>query len=134
MNKTFAHYILLLILILNGFGTVTSCDQTKSDKNEQVDIVTTSPSPNNEYLATVYVVWGGGAAGYVYRIVNIRKRSDPFNRTKGIVLHMSATTNPGVTWADDKNLMVTYSKLANVYTQSKTWGDKAEVQIIYVAK
>jgi len=93
-----------------------------------------SASPNKEYLATVYIVWGGGAAGYVYRLVNIRKRSDPFDPKKGIVFYMTGATDLNLEWENNEHLIVTYSKLANVYTQAKAWGDKGEVQISYVAQ
>ena len=131
MHKKFTNYSLMFIVLLNGFVLVASCSAIKAIQDEDVDIVTTSASPNKEYIATIYIVSGGGAAGYVYRLVNIRKRGEPFDPKKGIVFHMSGARELGLTWEDDKHLSIKHSKDAHIHIQAKEWGE-GKVQIQYV--
>jgi hypothetical protein len=80
MRSKFVCYIALTSFALLNWVCIQGCTQEKT--HEQVDIITTTVSTNKEYVATIYVVSGGGAAGYVYKLVNLRKRQEPFDSKK----------------------------------------------------
>ena len=132
MRTKIVSYIVVTIFVVLNCAAAHGCAQKNKSAKEQVDIVTASVSPNRDYLATVYIVWGGGAAGYVYRVVNIRKRGERFDPKKGIVLHMSSKSNPTVAWDTNEHLVIQHSKAATIYKQERQWGDKVKVKVDYV--
>ena len=132
MRTKILSYIVVTISVVLNCAAAHGCAQKNKSAKEQVDIVTANASPNRDYLATVYIVWGGGAAGYVYRVVNIRKRGERFDPKRGIVLHMSSKSNPTVAWDANEHLVIQYSKAATIYRQERQWGDKVKVKVDYV--
>lgn len=130
MHTRPARCALVVVIILNGLMAITACSSGIATRD--VGVVRTSSSPNKSHLATVYVVSAGGAAGYAYRLVNIRGSSDPFDPEKGIVFQMTGAGELDVMWEDDEHLTVKHPKSANVYTQAMAWGSERKVQISYV--
>lgn len=120
---------LSLLLFLNG-SIVNSC--TSKSAGDEVNILTSSASPDNEYVATFYNVSGGGAAGYVYMLVNLRRRSEPFDPKEGIIVQMTRSYEVNLKWDDNEHLTVGHSKEATMYLQVKEWGTKRKIQIRYV--
>jgi len=77
---------------------------------DDVQVHIECPSPDNQYVAAYYSVSGGGAAGYVYTKINIKK-------VKGILnLWFPSTTLEGFegadwiwfTWKSNRHLVVDY--------------------------
>lgn len=134
MYSKFTHYLLLLFVFFISLTIVISCTSSNARKDEDIAIVTSKNSPSKDYIATVYIASGGGAAGYVYRLVNIRNRSEPFNSEKGIVFQMAGATELNIDWKDNHHFIIEYAKGASIYTQEKTWGDEGMVQVIYVER
>jgi hypothetical protein len=132
MSPKIVSYITVSIFLVLNCAIAHGCGQKDKGAKEQVDIVTISVSPNRDYLATVYIVWGGGAAGYVYRVVNVRKHGERFDPKKGIVLHMSSKSNPTVAWDGNEHLVIQHSKAATIYKQERQWGDKVKVKVDYL--
>jgi len=128
-KKVLIHFVATALLLVN-WSAAQGCIQRRS--KEEVRIITTAISPNKEYVATVYVVSGGGAAGYVYKVVNLRKRADRFDPKKGIVFSGTRVPEISLTWADNEYVTVKHSKAGNVYTQAKQWGDRGQIRINYV--
>lgn len=125
--------ILFLIILSSACFNVVitkSCGREGSDAD--VDIISTTVSPDKEIVATVYYISGGGAAGYVYRLVNLRRRGGTFNPRKGIVFQVTRSENIMVTWEDDSHLAIKYSKPSSLLTQVKEWdAGKRKVHISY---
>lgn len=128
MRSKLARYIVLASVALLNWVCVQGF--TQDNAQEQVDIVTTIPSPNKEYLATIYVVSGGGAAGYVYKIINLTKREDPFDSKKCIVFLVTRTRALALTWQDNQHVTVKHSQPGGVYTKATLWDSK--IRISYV--
>jgi len=77
---------------------------------------------------------GGGAAGWCYVYVNIRKQRERFNPDRGIIYVTKCGGSPELKWQGEKRLSLEYSRDDRVYTQEKTWGDGDGVEISYVLK
>ena len=129
MSQKVLVHLIAIALLINGTA-VQGCTQKRS--KEEVRIITTAISPNKEYVATAYVVSGGGAAGYVYRVVNLRKRADRFDPKKGVVFSGTRVPEISLTWNDNEHVTVKHSKAGNIYTQSRQWGDRGQIRINYV--
>lgn len=112
--------IILLSSACFNLAAIKSCDTKSSDAD--VDIISTTASPNKEYVATIYYISGGGAAGYVYRLVNLSRRGDTFNPKKGIIFQVTHTKNITVIWEDDAHMTIKYSKPSSLLTQVREWG------------
>jgi hypothetical protein len=128
MRSRFACYIVLTSVALLNWVCVQGC--TQDTAQERVDIVTTIPSPNKEYLATVYVISGGGAAGYVYKLINMRKREEPFDSKKGIIFLVTRTRALTLTWQDNQHVTVKHSKPDGVYTKANLWDSKIHISYV----
>jgi hypothetical protein len=117
------------VLILLALDLSNAC--TLNNGHEDVVTVTTAGSPNNEHVATVYNVSGGGAAGYVYNCVNLRKREEPFESKTGIVFTASGTRRITAVWQDDEHLIIRHSKSAGIYKNAEEWGSDRKIRISY---
>lgn len=122
---------LILISSVCFFVAMESCNGKSPDVD--IDIISTMVSPNKEYVATNYYISGGGAAGYVYRLVNLRRQQEKFDPKKGIVFQVTHTENITVTWEDNAHMTIKYSKPSSLLTQVKEWGTgERKIQIHYV--
>jgi hypothetical protein len=128
-QKLLFHFVATALLLVN-WTVAQGCTQKRS--KEEVKIITTAISPNKEYVATVYVVSGGGAAGYVYNVVNLRKQGERFDPRKGVIFSATRARDVGLSWEDNEHLTVRYSKAEGIYAQDKKWGSRKEIHISYV--
>ena len=130
MSPKILIYFVAIALLLVNWSATQGCTQRRS--KEQVKIIATAISPNKEYVATVYVISGGGAAGYVYNVVNLRKRADRFDPKKGVVFSGTRIPEISLTWDNNEQVTVKHSKSGNIYTQAKQGGDRGQIRINYV--
>lgn len=120
---------LALALFLSG-SMAHSCSSNKA--GEDVNILSTSMSPDKEYIATSYNVSGGGGAGYAYMLVNLRKNDTQFNPKEGVICQMTGGYQISLRWDDNEHLTVRHSKPAAIYLQAKEWGNERRIRISYV--
>jgi hypothetical protein len=121
---------LIAVLILLAWASMNAC--THNNVDEDIDIVTTGASPNNKYLATAYNVSGGGGAGHIYNLVNLRKQGEPFESKQGVIFVASGTHKITPVWQDDEHLIIKHSKASGIYTKAGEWGSDNKVLIRYV--
>lgn len=94
----------LLFLLLAG------CQDWRS--TDQVEIRSEKRSPNGKFIAASFYCEGGGAAGYCYSNVSLRRASDELNQRDGLLgkhKTWSGFSNIQLRWIDDSNLEVTYA-------------------------
>ena len=127
-NKSACKIILLTLAIISCI-TTPSCAQDEAD--EEVNIISQTASVDGKYIATVYTIFGGGAAGYAYQIVNLRKQEQKFNHKKGNIFVVTRTHNIVAEWKDNGKLIIKHSKIGSVLTKVEEWGDEPRVSIIY---
>ncbi len=120
---------LTLGVCLNG-SILNSC--VSKSVRDDVNILASSMSPDKEYIATFYNVSGGGAAGYVYMFVNLRRNSEPFDPKKGIIVQMTRCYEIHMKWDDNEHLTVSRSKNATTYLQLSEWGTERKIHIRYI--
>lgn len=132
MRSKFVCYIVVTTFVLANWTAAHGCTHRNREVKEQIDIVATATSPGNDYVATVYTVWGGGAAGYVYKVINLRKQADTFDPNEGVIFSVTGTREVTFWWEDNDHLMVKHSKAGNIYIQAEEWGNGKKVSIRYV--
>lgn len=113
---------------------LSSCLNLASDTSRDVQVVANLASPDQSYMATSYSMMGGGAAGWCYVYVNIRKQNEQFNPDGGIVFGTRCGVEPELRWEDERSLSISYPHDAEVYTQEKAWASGEAVEISYVLK
>lgn len=92
--------VLLFITFYNAFNIGSGGSEYK--------VIKATTSPANNYMATSYVVMGGGAAGWCYKQVNLRKLNQPFDADKN-VFTTRCNSELEVKWMDEDNLSIGYS-------------------------
>ncbi len=121
---------LVLIFILNlALGSMFA-----GDGGSTTSFITTTPSPNQKHIATIYSSMGGGAAGWCYIGVNIRKSEEQFSSNEN-VFSSSCGTKTDAEWQGDGILRISYSSDSEILSlrQKGLSADKT-VKIIYVGK
>lgn len=122
----------MLVLWTVLCGCNRSANETPTQGTE-VNVRSVAVSPDKTRVATSYTVSGGGAAGFVYKCVNVRAATEPFAPTAGVVFQMSANSELAVRWEAEGTLIVEHPKDATVYTAEPEWkDDMTTVQIRYV--
>ena len=111
--------ILASVLVINGCGA------------DEITVERQVPSPSGSYIASFYVIAGGGAAGYVLLRVNVRKGTEPFKPYKGDIFEMRHAYEAGLTWPDDQHLVIVYPNVADIYKKEPKAGD---ISISYTPK
>ena len=132
MRTRFVYYAVVTTFALANWTAARGCTHRNEKVKEQIEILSTATSSSNDYVATVYTVSGGGAAGYVYKVVNLRKQAESFDPKKGIIFSASGTREVSLQWEDNESLVVKHSKAGNIYTQAKQWGSGKKIRITYV--
>src|SRR5712671_5720925 len=66
--------------------------------------VTDSTSPNHQYVATTYTDMGGGAAGWCYRAITLRKSDQQFDPKKNRIFNIQCNTAVEISWRDDSHI------------------------------
>jgi hypothetical protein len=103
--------------------------------NAQIDIISTSFSPNEEYKATMYRDMGGGAAGWCSIKVSLQKNTEQFERNKETAFSTRCNIDVNLVWNDNKNLLISYTNDSEGMSLYQTFlsNDKV-VKITYSAE
>ena len=107
--KVIRQFLTLLPFLMIIFLSC-GCGQNNWQTSDKVEILNESKSPNGDYIATVFSCAGGGAAGYTYTNVNLRKKSQDFNQRDFLLgQHLwHSFSEISVNWKDLKTLKVSY--------------------------
>ena len=124
----------LLVPALAGVVLLSSCLDLASDTSRDIGVIANTPSRSQSYTATSYRMSGGGAAGWCYVYVNIRKQTEQFNPDSGVVFGTQCEVEPALKWKDEKSLSIGYPHDARVYTQEKAWGAGEAIALSYGPK
>ena len=76
-----------------------------------MDVLVEVASPNGRFIATSFYCEGGGAAGYCYSNVSLRRVGAALNQRDGLLgQHKTWSGFAEITlcWIDDKNLEISY--------------------------
>ena len=125
--------LLISIALPASAFLLTSCLNLGSDTSRDVHDIASFPSPNQRYVAALYNSSGGGAAGWCYLHVNVRKQAEQFNPDSGVVFQTRCNIKPHLKWASEKKLSIGYPADSTVYTQENAWRSEG-VEITYVPK
>ncbi len=72
-------------------------------------IINSKISPNELYIADSYIMMGGGAAGWCYKLVKIKNQNESgMNDTE--IFRTRCSSELEVKWENEKNLDITYSE------------------------
>jgi len=126
--------LVISVVILFCAITLSGCLDLASDTSRDVNVIANSVSPNQSYVATSYSMMGGGAAGWCYVCVNVRKNGEQFNSDSGAIFVTRCSVEPELKWQDKRILSIAYPHDATVYTQEKAWGNGEAVEVSYVLK
>ena len=96
--------LVISIVLLAGAVLIAGCLNLGSDTSRDVNVIASLTSPSQSYVATSYNSSGGGAAGWCYVQVNIRKQSEQFNPDNGIVFVTTCKVKPDVEWETERKL------------------------------
>ncbi|MCX8155844.1 MAG: hypothetical protein N3J91_05245 [Verrucomicrobiae bacterium] len=79
-------------------------------KTDRVTILQEKTSPGGRFVATAFECEGGGAAGYCYANVNVRRQGEAFNQRHFILgdKMWSGFGNFDLQWLGSNHLQVTY--------------------------
>jgi hypothetical protein len=130
----FLHFVAIYgCLWLLGYAIEKSFDS--GFQGSDIIITANSISPDQEYIATTYTGMGGGAAGWCDKVVNVRKRDEPFDSKRNFVFSTSCGANIEISWKSDKNILIIYStddEGISLYQKMKS--DDHAVEISYLAR
>jgi hypothetical protein len=126
--------ILISVVLFAGAVCFSGCLNLGSDTSRDVSVIASFPSSNQSYVATLFNTSGGGAAGWCYVNVNLRKQSEQFNPDNGVVFVTRCSVKPDVEWETERKLNIGYPADTTIYTQEKTWRNGETVEISYVPK
>lgn len=88
-----------------------SCGRNDWKKTDTVTVLSESRSQDGKHIATVFSCSGGGAAGYAYTNVNLRKASETLNQRDVLLGERlwNSYEDISVSWKDATTLEVSYS-------------------------
>lgn len=116
---------------------LVSCGNKGSSKSTG-KIINTLPSPNGDYVATIYTVMGGGAAGWCEQRVEVNSKKDPFslertNKVADYCFSASCGSKVEMVWEPDSSaLRITYTiDQAGVSTYQRRMAPGLPVRIDY---
>jgi hypothetical protein len=93
----------------------TSCERHSSNNDSSnVKVISTLPSPDGGYVATVYVVGGGGAAGWCDQRVAVNTKDEPFDFKKDtgadyFCFSASCGSKVQVGWSSTNSIQIRYT-------------------------
>jgi hypothetical protein len=128
--------LFITVLISNAL-LFTGCLFLDSDKSKDIGVIATSKSPNQKYVATSYSESGGGAAGFCYLLINLRKTEERFNPDKGVVFETGCSQRSDeleFRWENDTRLRVGYPGDFEPRRKEQMWDSDYPVEIFYVSK
>ena len=80
---------------------------------DTVEVLAAATSPSGKFIATSFYCEGGGAAGYCYSNVSLRRAGVALNPRDGLLgQHKTwrGFTEITVRWIDEKNLKISYTE------------------------
>lgn len=108
-----------------------------SSKDKDIGVIASSKSPNEKYVATSYSISGGGAAGFCYLLISLRKVEEQFNPDSGVVFETGCSERSDeleFRWENDKRLRIIYPNDFEPRIKEQTWNSDYPVEISYAAK
>ena len=99
-------YLLCAVTLLTGCMASDSSTDT-------VEVLSEKPSPDGSFIATSFYCEGGGAAGYCYNNIGLRRAGDELDQRDGLLgkhKTWSGFSDIEVRWIDDENLEVSYTQ------------------------
>ena len=99
-------YLLCEVILLTGCMASDSSTDT-------VEVISEKPSPDGRFIATSFYCEGGGAAGYCYNNIGLRRAGDELDQRDGLLgkhKTWSGFSDIAVRWIDDENLEVSYTQ------------------------
>ena len=127
--------VLLPMSIVTLF--LCGCGQNDWKTTDTVEILSESKSPDGNYIATVFSCEGGGAAGYIYTNVNLRKVSEDFSQRDVLLGEnlWNSFSDISVSWKDSTTLNVSYrwasDNSSHKAQNGKTVPEKVGVKVNY---
>ena len=109
------------------------CDQPlfSGDNARDVLVASTEVSPDSTRITTVYTMSGGGAAGWCYQYVGVRRTDQPFEPDSGVLVQTRCSgVDVSVRWRGTSELRISYSRGAETFTRHSSVDD-GSVQIAY---
>ena len=110
-----------------------SCDYPlfSGDNSRDVVVTATETSPDSQHVATVYMMSGGGAAGWCYQHVGVRRVDQPFKPDSGVVFSTRCSPiDVSAAWRSAGELRITYTPGAEALTRQDTALDGV-IQVSY---
>lgn len=129
-----------VILLWTVAILVVGCGQNDWKTTDDVQVLSEAKSPDGNHIATVFSCSGGGAAGYVYTNVNLRKAEEELNQREFLLgKHLwNSYANISVEWKDSATLDIVYQWSSNTPAYKKENGqqvrEKNGVQINYTLR
>ncbi len=123
--------ICFIAMLLLGSLTLASCLDLSDNSPHDVSIDKEIASPDGKSVATFYIIFGGGAAGYVNTRLQIRPKNQPFKENEKYVFDMSHSDEHQVEWKDNRHLIVVYPSDASIL---RIWTKQGDIEIAYKAK
>jgi hypothetical protein len=104
-------------------------DETSSD----VELLREEYSPDGRTVARHVVVSGGGAAGYLYHLVNVQRTSEEFDRSTGVAVKFQGGEVSELIWVNSSELGVSLEgDLTRVEAAKKVLaGSEIQISIRY---
>ncbi len=128
--------LLVLIIILVFISPVILLTYAFWDFGKSSDtpiIVKVKISSDKNLTARHYRVSGGGAAGYVWEIVNIQPSADVFDKSKGVVLQISHSEVPSLDWKDNYTLVVEYLRTEEISLKREAL-ENMNIKVLFIER
>lgn len=97
--------------LLLACAFATGCEDSRS--SDQVKILSEAVSPNGKFVASSFYCEGGGAAGFTFENVDLRRSADKIDQRNGLLgkhKTWSGFSQIELRWIDDSNLEISYSQ------------------------
>lgn len=114
------------LVIVSAAIIVVGCGDVTPD----VEVTSTLTSPDSSYIATLYLTSGGGAVGWCYQYIAVRRADAPFIPEAGIVFSATCSADISLSWRDARDLHVTYPRGTRRVTRQEN-AHQGAVQISY---
>lgn len=122
----------VFILFIWVLGSAVEKTFSNNDRKDNIYNLSTSNSPNQNFISTTFSNSGGGAAGWCGQKVNIRKRDEVFDSGE-YVFSTNCGTKILTNWEDNNTIRISFSpndKYLSLY--QKGWNKDKTVKILYV--
>ena len=99
--------VLFAVILMWGSG----CHDWRG--TDTVEVLVEAASPGGKFIATSFSCEGGGAAGYCYSNVSLRRAGVALNQRDGLLGQhktWSGFTEITLRWIDEKNLEISYTE------------------------